>query len=334
MKIKEILKDNLTLYHSYLLIRKEWYKLFYTDSAFHFKQYKKAYGKNPDLTNPKTFHEKLIWSMLNHRNELYIKCADKFEVRDFVKTKVGEEYLIKNYGIYNRYEDIKFEELPGSFVLKATHASGWNLLCCNKENLNIHKASKALKFWLSHNYYEFDREWPYNFMPKRVICDEYVCTKKGIPPMDYKIYCFNGEPKYIQLDIDRCTCHKRNIYDIEWNLMKDIVIVYPQDFSKVYEKPLNFEKMLEVARKLSGSFEHVRIDLYNLDGKIYFGEMTFFSGGGISDYYNSSDFHLLVGSWFNLPEANIHSFNRERILENLNNQIVISTTTHANYFKS
>jgi hypothetical protein len=314
MKTRKILKNNLTVYFAYLLFKKGWYNLLYSDRDFFLKQYKKTYGVYPDLDNPKTFYEKLIWSMLYHRNELYIKCSDKYEAREYVRLKVGEEYLIKNYGIYNKLEEVKFSELPSSFVLKATHASGWNLICCNKSKLNIQKASKLLNFWFSHNYYEFDREWPYNFMPKRVICEEFIGSDSCKAPNDYKIFCFSGEPKIIELHIDRFTDHKCYIFDIEWNLIEEAQSYLMPALSKDFQKPKNLEQMLEVAGKLSKDFEHVRIDLYNLDGKIYFGEMTFFCGGGV-DYFSSKEFHELVGSWFNLPKANISIRRMEHVIE-------------------
>jgi hypothetical protein len=306
MEIKKYLKANLSIYLTYLLVKKRWYNLLYDDRDFLRKKYRHTYGCCPKIENPKTFYEKLIWSMLNHRNELYIKCADKYEVRNYVKIKVGEEYLLKNYAIYYKAEEIKLNELPESFVLKATHASGWVLICANKSELDIKKTLRLVRFWLLNNYYNFDREWHYNYMPKRVVCEEYIGDKNGTPPMDYKIYCFSGEPKLIQLDIDRFTDHKRNLYDIEWNLVKEKKPLRVPDFSKKYEKPRNFNKMLEIARKLSKDFKHVRIDLYNLDGKIFFGEMTFFCGGG-TEFFASEEIHKLVGSWFDLPEANISS---------------------------
>ncbi len=309
-KVRKMLRANLTIYFSYLWLRKGWYNLFYNDKDFLFKQYKQTYGIYPEISNPKTFYEKLIWSLLNHRNKLFIKCADKYEVREYVRIKVGDQYLIRNYAIYVNYEDFKYEDLPSSFALKATHASGWNLICADKSKLNRNKTLRLLRFWLSNNYYQFDREWPYNYMPKRVICEEYIGTPDGTVPMDYKIYCFSGEPKLIQLDIDRFKDHRRNLYDIEWNLVKEKKPYREPDLTKIYEKPKNFGKMLEIARILSKDFKHVRIDLYNLEGKILFGEMTFFCGGG-TEFFASEEIHLLVGSWFDLPKANIGILNVE-----------------------
>ena len=300
-----LLKNYTFIQYYYYWFRNGLSNLFYNDEGFYRKEFKKTYGRYPDIKNPKTFNEKLIWSMLNHRNDIYIKCADKYEVREIVKMKVGVQYLVKCYDIYDKLEQIKFEKLPDSFVMKATHASAWNLICLNKKELKFKKELKVFKYWLTHNYYNFYREWPYNYMQKRIICEQYIGDKHGNPPMDYKIYCFNGVPKVIQLDIDRFKNHKRNIYNTEWELLKDAVIVFDQDFSREYEKPKNFEEMLDIAGKLSQGFEHVRIDLYNVEGKIYFGEMTFFSYAGTGGVVKSDEFHLLLGSWFNLPKANI-----------------------------
>ncbi len=306
MNARKLLKENLTIYITYLLLKKLWYMSLYNDRDFFIKKYKKTYGVNPNLEDPKTFYEKLIWSMLNHRNELYIKCSDKFDVREYVKMKVGDEYLIKYYAVYNNIGEIELNKLPDSFALKATHASGWNLICANKRKLNFRKTLRLLKFWLSHNYYEFDREWPYNYMPKRVICEEYIGAKDGTVPIDYKFFCFNGEPKIIELHMDRYTNHTCFIYDTEWNLINETNSYFEHYLAKDFQKPGNLDQMMDVARKLSRDFEHVRIDLYNIGGKIYFGEMTFFCGGGV-DYFSCIKFNQVVGSWFNLPKANINS---------------------------
>ncbi len=304
MEISRFLKTNLDIYHTYLLIKKGWNRLLYNDRSFFRKQYKSTFGVYPDLENPKTYCEKLVWSMLNYRNEMFVQCADKYNVREFVKRKVGEKYLVQCYNIYERLEDVDFEKLPSSFVIKATHGSGWNLICSNKKNLNIARSLKMLKFWLAQSYYEFDREWLYKGLKKRIICEEFIGSEDGTPPLDYKIFCFGGVPKLIQLDIARFKKHKRNIYDVEWNLIKQVETKFEKDLKHIYQKPKNLDEMLIVAAKLSKGFEHVRVDLYNVDGKIYFGEMTFFHGGGVNDFFKPKEFELLVGSWFNLPKAN------------------------------
>ena len=307
-KLRKALIDIPVIYYSYYRIKNLLNRLVYNDFDFYKKNYRKTHGEYPDLKNPKSFSEKLVWSLLNYRDKRFIQFADKYDVKEFIKNCIGEKYIIKTYELYNKLEEINIDKLPNSFVLKATHASGWNLICNNKKEFNQEKTKRILKYWLKHSYYSTNREWPYKYMKKRIICEEYIGSDDGTPPMDYKIFCFEGEPKLIQLDINRFQDHKRNIFDISWNQIKNVEIAHEQDYSKVYEKPRNLEEMLDIARKLSNGFEHVRIDLYNMDGKIYFGEMTFFHGAGIFEYFRPKEFHILVGSWFNLPKANIDSF--------------------------
>lgn len=308
-KLRKSLKNMPLIYYSYYWLKNKLNQVLYNDEKYFCNIYKKTHGAYPDLENPKTFSEKLVWSLLNHRDVLYVKYADKYAVREFVKICIGEKYLIKCFAIYTKIEEIDFDNLPNSFVLKATHASGWNLICPNKLELNQRKSRRILKYWLSHNYYSTNREWHYKSMPKRVICEEFIGNKDGTPPIDYKILCFNGIPKLILLDIGRFKHIRRNIYDIDWNQYKDIEITFEQDHSREYEKPKNLEEMLDIARKLSKGFEHVRIDLYNVDGKIYFGEMTFFHGAGVYSTYSPKNIDLLIGSWFNLPKSNLETFN-------------------------
>lgn len=306
--LRKALIDNPLIYFSYFRIRNILNHILYNDVEFYSKNYKRTHGEYPDLTNPKTYSEKLIWLMLNHRDERYVQYANKYDVREFVKNSIGEKYLIKCYDIYSNIEDINFDDLPNSFVMKATHASGWNLICQNKNEINKRKTFRVLNYWLKHNYYNFNREWPYKFMNQQIICEEYIGSENGTPPMDYKIFCFDGVPKLIQLDIARFKYHQRNVYDIEWNQIKDVEIAHEQDYTIKYEKPKNLEVMLNVASKLSKGFEHVRIDLYNVDGRIYFGEMTFFHGAGVYEYFRPKEFHQLLGSWLNLPKANVDTF--------------------------
>lgn len=303
--LRKALRKNIRFYYSFLWLKNKLNNLRYNDKEFYLRKFKKSHGEYPDLETPKAFSEKLVWSMLNYRDKRYIMCADKYAVRTFVKNTIGEEYLIKCYDIYNKIEDINFDKLPNKFVLKATHASGWNIICPNKNEINEKRTLYSLKHWFTQNYFNYNREWHYKYMPKRVICEEYIGLKDGTPPMDYKILCFNGIPKLILLDIARFKHLQCNIYDVEWNQIKDVQISHEQDYSKEYEKPKNLEEMLDVASKLSKGFEHVRIDLYNIDGKIHFGEMTFFHGAGVYSTYRPKEFDLLIGSWFQLPKANL-----------------------------
>lgn len=309
-KLFRQIKDIPFIYHSYLYLKNSINHILYPDKVYYCKEYKKTHGEYPDLDFPRTFSEKLLWSMLNHRDSTYIKCADKFEVRDYVKNRVGEKYLINSFGVFDDVDSINFRNLPNQFVIKATHGSGWNLIVDNKSAANISRIRKEIKYWLKTNYFDFNREWPYRYMKKRVICEQFIGNERGTPPEDYKFFCFNGEPKLIQLDIGRFTSHKRNLYDIKWERILDAEIAHEQDDENFYAKPKNLEEMLDVARALSEGFNHVRIDLYNVRGQIFFGEMTFFHGAGSAEYFRPREFHLQVGDWFNLPSNNIDSWEK------------------------
>ena len=306
--IRRKLKQNKSIFFFILNLKNKYYHLFYKDEKFFRINYKKTHGEYPDLENPKTYSEKLLWSMINYRNDLYITCADKYDVREYVKNKIGEKYLTQLIGIYSHINEIDFDKLPSSFALKATHASGLNLICKKKELLQFEATKKELSHWFKVNYYYFNREWPYKYIPKRVICEEYLGAADGTLPLDYKIFCFDGKAKLIQLDIGRNTNHLRNVYDIHWNRVNDVEIAHPQDYSTEYEKPENLEEMLDIAEKLSSGFNHVRVDLYNNNGKIYFGELTFFHGAGMFEYFRPKAFHLEIGEWFNLPKKNIQNW--------------------------
>ncbi|PRD46849.1 ATP-grasp fold amidoligase family protein [Sphingobacterium haloxyli] len=309
-KLFKRLKDIPFVYHSYLNLKNSINNALYTDYAFCRKTYKKTHGEYPNIDLPQTFSEKLLWSMFNHRDQVYIQCADKFEVRDYVKRKIGEEYLINSFGVFDHVDSIDFRSLPNQFVIKATHGSGWNIIVEDKDRENISNIRKRIRYWLKTNYFEFNREWPYKYMKKRVICEEFIGEERGTPPEDYKFFCFNGEPKLIQLDIGRFTSHKRNVYDTEWSRIGGVEIAHEQDENNIYPKPKNLKEMIDVARKLSEDFNHVRIDLYNVQGKVYFGEMTFFHGAGSAEYFRPKEFHLQLGEWFDLPSENINSWMR------------------------
>lgn len=309
--LKKKISNSFILTPIYLWFKYKLRKKIESDKKYLLKSYIKTHHISPDLDNPVTFSEKLLWSMLNHRDNLFVKCADKYEVREYVKNKIGEKYLINILGLFSDVNEIDFDKLPLSFVLKATHSSGWIIIIKDKKNTNKNAIRRTLKYWLKTNYYDFNREWTYNYMKKQIICEEFIGNEEGKSPLDYKFFCFNGEPKLIQLDIDRFSNHKRNVYDIQWNQIKNVEIAHEQDYSKEYEKPKNLEEMLNVASKLSEGFKHVRIDLYNLEGKIYFGEMTFFHGASVFDYFKPYEFHKMLGDWFQLPEKNINEWSFE-----------------------
>lgn len=231
-----------------------------------------------DFSDPKRFTEKLQWLKLNYRRPELPLLADKFEVRSFVKERVGDHILIPMITLFDHPDQVTLDKLPASFALKATHGSGWNFIVRDKSEINEGKMRYKLGRYYVNNYYRESREWAYKEIPPRFICEELILDKKGQSPPDIKLFCFGGKVHYIQVDLDRFTDHTRNMYDRNWNL-QPFRITY-RNASYEVPKPHNLSEMIGVAEKLASGFPFVRVDLYDLDGKIYFGEMTFYPDAG------------------------------------------------------
>jgi hypothetical protein len=271
---------------------------FISDEQFIRKEFKKRLGREVNLENPIKFNDKIQWLKLNWRNPIATKCADKYEVREVIKERVGPHLLNELYGVYESVEEINIDKLPKSFVLKGTHGSGFNIICKDKDQLDWNIEFEKMKTWLKTNYYWTSREWVYKDIKPRIVCEKYLIDDDIKDLRDYKFFCFNGEPKLIQVDFDRFNNHKRNIYDIEWNLT-DIEIQYPSAKNEIITKPKTLDSMLEISRILSKDFPHVRVDFYNIDETIIFGELTFFHGSGM-EKFNSADFEIKIGKWLEL----------------------------------
>lgn len=238
--------------------------------------------KRLDLKNPTTFNEKTIWMKMYHRYKDAHVLADKILVKEFVKEKVGEEYIIPNITIYDDASNINLDALPSSFVMKANHGSGWNIICPDKEALDLPKVRTQLTRWLKTNYSDIGKEYQYRDIVPKILCEQYLESSKDEPLIDYKIFCFSGEPTYIQVDLDRLTNHTRNFYDLDWNLLP-FTTLYPLG-KRQLAKPEKLEEMLSIARVLSAGLKFARIDLYFHRKSIYFGEITFHHGGGFEPF--------------------------------------------------
>ena len=242
-----------------------------------------------NLDEPKTFNEKILFSKLNNRFEEGHLLADKFLVRDFVKYTLGEDYLISILGIYDNVESINTYNLPKKFVIKATQGSGWNIIVKDKDTFNWEEAKVTLTKWLNQDYSLYGREWQYNWETNKILIEKFLENNESSPLHDYKFFCFNGEPKYIQVDVDREKDHKRNFYDLQWNL-QEFRLMYPNT-EVVISKPKELEKMISLAKKVSGKLKDkmnfVRVDFYINEGKIYFGEITFHPDGGCAPFFSS-----------------------------------------------
>lgn len=243
--------------------------------------YKIKTGKKLDLDNPKRYTEKIQLRKLNYNNPLYIKCCDKYKVREYVKEKIGDEYLIPIYFAKETISEKDIKELPDSFVLKTNNASKTNIIVSDKKKLDIENTINLVNKYLKYKFGYRTFELFYNEVKPMVIAEKYIGTKDGKTPNDYKFHVFNnnGKPKIIiSVDKDRFSNHARNFYDTSWNKLELSIGI--GNINEKIEKPKNLDKMIDIALKLSEGFEYVRVDLYNLDGKIYFGELTFTHGSG------------------------------------------------------
>ncbi len=244
-----------------------------------------------NLNNPTSFNEILSSIKISKKNEIYSKYADKFLVREYVAESIGEKYLVNLLGVYKNSSEIDFEALPMQFALKTNHGSGWNVICKDKLTLNFGDTRKILNQWLGYNAFYLSREYQYKNIEPLIICEELL--KFDI--YDYKFFCFNGNPEIVQLDIDRYTNHKRAFYNMNW-VKQDFSIRY-EISEKLIEKPIQFDEMKEVCRMLSKPFNFVRVDLYLHKERIYFGELTFFPGGG-NEPFNPVEYDFEFGKYF------------------------------------
>ena len=247
-------------------------------------EYYSIFGKKCDLNSPKTFNEKLQWLKLYDRNPKYTNMVDKYEAKEYVSNIIGEEYIIPTIGIYNNFNEINFSDLPEKFIMKCTHDSGSTVICENKALFDVKNAEKKINKKLRKNYYYATREWPYKNIKPRIIVEKYLENKNKEELIDYKFMCFNGKVKCSFVCLDR-RAHgglKVDFYDLNWKKMP-FQRHYPNS-KKILPKPQNYELMLELAEKLAMEIPFVRVDFYEINGKVYFGELTFFPGAGLEEF--------------------------------------------------
>lgn len=269
------------------------------DESFIKRKYKASTGEILDLKKPRSFNEKIQWLKLYNHIPLYTQLVDKYSVREYVKEKIGEEYLTKCYGVYSKFENIDFDKLPDKFVIKCTHDCGSVVLCDSKSKINMSKIGKKLNAALSRNYYYQGREWPYKNVIPRIIIEEYLEDHTTNDLYDYKFFCFSGVPKVLFVSIGRQEGNLQlNFYDMGFNKLP-FERGYP-NFDVNIPKPKNFKKMIELATKLSEGIPFVRVDFYDIEGRIVFGEMTFSPGGGM-EVFKPKEWDYILGQWIELP---------------------------------
>jgi len=256
-------------------------------------------GKYPNLENPTLFSEKMQWLKLNYFNPKMEIAADKFKVREYLKQKGYEDLLNEVVAVYERVSEINIEKLPNKFVLKASHGSGWNLIVQDKDKINWYIWRLILKSWLKHNIFWNGREWVYKNIKPRLVCEKYLEDESGTL-MDYKIHCFNGKPKFIQANNGRGQkVHAQNFYNLSWDLLP-----FGKDLTPLPEieipSPYNLNKMLTIATNLAADFPYVRVDFYEVNKKIIFGELTFFPASGMPDF-KPEEYDEIIGKMLTLP---------------------------------
>lgn len=262
--------------------------------------YKEKMGDILNLDNPKKYSEKLQWLKLYNRKDEYINMVDKYEVRKYVEEKIGSEYLIPCLGIYDSTDEIDFDKLPNSFVLKTTHDSGTAVICRDKKDFDRKDAIKKLNKSLKRKYFYLYREWPYKNVKPRIIAESYMENKHKKSLDDYKFYCFNGIPKVMFIVSGRGYDPRIDFFDMKFNKL-NVQQYYPNSNIK-YKKPKQFDEMIRLCKILSKDMPHVRVDFYIIDNKVYFGELTFFDSAGL-EKFNPLSYDEVLGSYIDLNKV-------------------------------
>ena len=269
------------------------------------RKFAETFGYPLDWKNPRTLNEKLNWMKLHVRDPLQKVAADKYAVRAHVAAKVGEQYLIPLIRKCDRAEEIRFAELPAAFVLKTNHGSGQNWIVRDKAREDERKVVRQFREWLATNHYAASREWPYKGMPPAIVVEELLLDENGRIPSDFKFHCFGGKVATIQVDLDRETAHRRNFYDLDWHLQPFVWTEWAGDKpawpnGRAVARPAALAEMVRVAETLAADFPYARIDLFYCDGKVYFGEITFYHGGAF-ERFDPPEFDRFFGDKLALP---------------------------------
>ena len=261
--------------------------------------YKYYTSKPLNLNNPRTFNEKIQWLKLYDNSLLKTKLTDKYQVREWIKEKIGENYLVPLLGVWDGFDEINFDSLPDSFVLKCNHGSGMSVIVEDKNKIDKSKLKELFDYWMNINFAYNSLELHYKDISRKIIAEDYIEQNNG-DLLDYKIHVFNGEPKIIQVIGQRnflSNTAKECFFTPQWT-PQDVKYHTYDSYELLPEKPFNLDEMLEISRILAKGFKYVRVDLYNLEGRIKFGEMTFTSASGFTKW--GKDIQSLFGSWINL----------------------------------
>ena len=264
------------------------------------RKFEALMGTPLHLDAPQTFNEKLQWLKLYDRKPEYTMMVDKYRVREYIAQKIGAEYLIPLLGVWDSPDEIDFAALPEQFVLKCNHNSGLGMcICKDKSTLDLRKVRRELRKGLRQDYYLPGREWPYKDVPRKIIAEKYMIDNDVNELRDYKFFCFRGEVKCFKVDFDRFIDHRANYFDPNGNPMPFGEVVCPPKPDKQLVLPKNLGKMISLAEKLSGDIPFLRVDFYNVQGRIYFGELTFSPASGMGKFI-PEEWDAILGSWLQL----------------------------------
>lgn len=277
-----------------------------SDEQFIRLLWKRKFHSSINLDNPTSFNEKLQWLKLHDRKAEYTTMVDKYKAKKWIADKLeSEEFIIKTYNVWDKFEDIDFDTLPEKFVLKTTHDSGGVVVCKNKQKLDTNKAKNIINKSLHRNYYKWGREWPYKNVKPRIIAEEYLEEKvhteiEGLT--DYKFYCFNGEPRllYVSRGLENHDTARLSFITMDWERAPFRRYDY-MDFSILPNKPEKFEEMKKLARILSKDIPFLRVDFYQINGRVYFGELTFYPSSGFIRFY-PEEYDKTMGDMLKLKE--------------------------------
>lgn len=272
------------------------------DEKYLKRKFRAQMGVDLNLDRPQTFNEKLQWLKLYDRKPEYTMMVDKYKVRDYIAEKIGAEYLIPLLGVWDSPDEIDFDALPNQFVLKCNHNSGLGMcICQDKSKLDIPKVKEELRKGLAQDYYLTGREWPYKDVARKIICEKYMIDHSLGELRDYKFFCFNGQVKTFKVDFDRFTEHHANYYAPDGTLLPFGEMDYPPKPDKQIVLPENLKKMATLAEQLASGHPFLRVDFYEIDRQIYFGELTFFPASGFGKF-TPPEWDSVLGSWIVLPK--------------------------------
>jgi hypothetical protein len=287
-----------------------WFSLvniFVPDKIFLKAQYYLRLKKKLNLKDPKLYNEKIQWLKLNYRNPQLNACVDKWAVRDYVSSKGYPDILVEAWGAWDSISEINTDELPNEFILKLTNGSGFNLICMNKSSFDFSKADRRFKSWVKTDFFSARREWAYKDVKNRIMCERLIKDQNGNLPSDYRFFCFQGEVKFVAVDLDsvengvKTSAYYRHLFTPDWEEI-DARIQYPRKEDASIPQPVNLDKMLEIAKELSQEFPAVRVDLYDDGDKVLFGELTFYHASGYQKI-EPLEFEESMGAWFDIESV-------------------------------